>query len=146
MSEPLVLQVVRSGTKECCQCHRWLEFKDFERRSAGSRRKAWCRDCVTQKELARYHADPVAARARHLKRTYGIDLVDYEELLRAQGGACAICRTTTDGDDSLHVDHDHTSGAIRGLLCRGCNTGLGGFGDKSERLRAALEYLDLPPK
>lgn len=68
----------------------------------------------------------------------------------AQGGRCAICRTPVanileyDGDARLstHVDHCHTTGAVRGILCRDCNTGLGGFRDDPERLRAAMAYLE----
>lgn len=56
-----------------------------------------------------------------------------------QDWACKICGRIPEG--KLHVDHCHTSGNIRGLLCGGCNVGLGHFNDDLERLAAAIEYL-----
>lgn len=68
-------------------------------------------------------------------------LEEFEARLIAQGNACAICR----GSISIvnaHVDHDHSSGAIRDLLCFGCNAGLGNMRDDPKRLRTAAAYLD----
>lgn len=65
-------------------------------------------------------------------------------MLVRQGSACAACRTSDWGgkDGKPHVDHDHATGKIRGLLCANCNTGLGMFGDDPARLRAAAAYLE----
>lgn len=65
-------------------------------------------------------------------------------LLAEQDGTCALCeRTTADKTGRpLHVDHDHETGAIRGLLCSDHNTGLGKLGDNAAGLQAALDYLD----
>jgi len=66
----------------------------------------------------------------------------YVALLEAQDGRCAICRTDTPGGKGgFHLDHDHATGAVRGLLCTNCNMGLGRFADDPARLRAAAEYL-----
>jgi hypothetical protein len=78
-------------------------------------------------------------RNQSLKSNYGITLVDYQEMLSAQGGACAICRCQS--DRTLHVDHDHKTGAVRGLLCRNCNRGLGCLKDDATTLQNAAEYL-----
>lgn len=73
---------------------------------------------------------------------YGMTLGDYKALLEAQGGKCAICGTTNPGKGTrLHVDHDHTSGRVRGLLCNNCNRGIGLLQDSAEVLEHALEYL-----
>jgi hypothetical protein len=80
-------------------------------------------------------------RAGHLKRKYGISIEQYEVMLDAQEGTCAICKRLP-GDISLHVDHDHSSGAIRGLLCFPCNNALADFREDRQLLSEAADYLD----
>lgn len=84
-----------------------------------------------------------------MQRTYGISLDQYEAMLAAQGNGCAICggeHTPEDrwksGLKNLRVDHDHRTGAVRGLLCFHCNTALGHFRDNPELLVKALAYLN----
>jgi hypothetical protein len=78
-----------------------------------------------------------------LKHRYGITQADYERLLTKQGGHCALCFRTPDQDRTgkLHVDHDHATGKVRGLLCHRHNHGLGMLGDNEEGLLATLKYL-----
>lgn len=83
-------------------------------------------------------------KASRLKR-YGITLTEYNELLKRQNGGCAICGYDNDGKD-LYVDHDHKTGTVRGLLCNGCNFGLGHFCDCVDRLEGAILYLLRDPK
>ena len=79
----------------------------------------------------------------HLLRTYGLSSTDYATLLAKQGGGCAICgRLPARGKRALNVDHDHTTGKIRGLLCDNCNNGLGLFRDNVDLLLAAGLYLE----
>jgi hypothetical protein len=85
-----------------------------------------------------------AQRDSHLRRKYGIGADDYDELLRSQNGVCAICLREPNPNISLHVDHDHETGEIRGLLCFCCNNALGDFEDDYERLAAAVRYLRPP--
>ena len=94
------------------------------------------------KSRENWAADPDGRRAIKLKSVYGIDLDEYNAILDRQGGTCALCPATacTDGRN-LHVDHDHETGAVRGLLCNHCNLLLGHAGDSVERLTKALEYL-----
>jgi hypothetical protein len=68
---------------------------------------------------------------------YGIEFADYERMLDEQDGHCAICPSTED----LHVDHCHSTGVVRGLLCGPCNRGIGLLRDDTERLLAAARYL-----
>ncbi|MFP5317536.1 MAG: endonuclease VII domain-containing protein [Acidimicrobiia bacterium] len=84
----------------------------------------------------------IADRKSHLKRNYGLTIEQYEAMLLAQGGGCGICRRTPRPDISLHVDHDHASGAIRGILCFKCNNALGDFEDDPVLLRRALAYVE----
>lgn len=67
---------------------------------------------------------------------------EYDIRLKAQGGACAVCRRAPAVDELLHVDHDHVTGKIRDLLCFGCNAGLGNMNDNPKLLRIAADYLD----
>ena len=87
----------------------------------------------------------IADRKSYLKRKYGITPEEYDKLLAEQGGGCAICGRPPTPGISLHVDHDHVTGAIRGLLCFRCNNALGDFDDDHDRLRAALSYLGPAP-
>lgn len=68
---------------------------------------------------------------------YDLTPTEYESLLTAQDGGCAICG----GQEKLVIDHDHATGKVRGLLCSQHNTGLGMFQDNPERLLKAINYL-----
>lgn len=76
-------------------------------------------------------------RRYHLLTKYGIDVHEVEELIRDQGGLCAICRD----QEAQQVDHDHETGRVRGILCGGCNAGLGQFKEDPEIIRRAIDYL-----
>lgn len=78
------------------------------------------------------------SRHYHLRRRYGIGADDFDAMVVAQGGACAICGRP----DPEHVDHDHVTGRVRAILCFNCNGGLGQFGDDPDRLRDAASYVE----
>ncbi len=91
----------------------------------------------------KYHA---RVRERHreqkLLRAYGITLADRAALLAKQGGRCGICwHPFGTGRSAVHVDHEHDTGRVRGLLCGRCNSGLGFFLDSEDRLLFAMSYL-----
>ena len=71
---------------------------------------------------------------------YGLAKSDFDEMVSAQAGRCAICLQLA--DLSLCIDHCHSTGAVRGLLCRDCNLALGLMADDPERLRSAARYLE----
>ena len=85
--------------------------------------------------------------AKFAKHNLTADL--YQQQLEAQGGRCAICRTTDPGAPRFHIDHDHSccpgegscGRCLRGLLCRACNMGIGMLKDDHEILAAAVLYL-----
>jgi hypothetical protein len=81
------------------------------------------------------------ARAGHLMRKFGMTLDEYDATLAAQGGGCAICGRAPRDDISLHVDHDHSSGAMRGLLWFPCNNALADFQEDVRVLGKAVAYL-----
>ncbi len=81
-------------------------------------------------------------RKARLKQLYGISLEYYNNLFEEQQGCCGICgKHQTELSITLHVDHDHKTNEIRGLLCADCNLGLGKLGDSLEGLQRAMEYL-----
>ena len=82
----------------------------------------------------------VADRRSHLKRKYGMTLED-NAMLEAQGGGCYICGRPPRDDISLHVDHDHSTGKVRGILCFCCNNALADFQEKPALLAKAAAYL-----
>jgi len=93
-------------------------------------------------------ASPLLEKARSLRASFNLSLEDYNKMLDAQGGKCAIClqpETQKRGGKlkALSVDHSHITGAIRGLLCSDCNTGIGKLKDSTEILMNAVEYLKL---
>jgi Recombination endonuclease VII len=81
-------------------------------------------------------------RQSHLKRKYGITIADYDRMFEAQNGVCAICGQPRPEERTLHVDHDHETGVIRGLLCFRCNNALGDFREEYELFQRAANYLD----
>lgn len=84
---------------------------------------------------------PASKRRRRLLK-YGLTTESHAALLERQGGRCAICRSLAPGGrGDWHIDHDHGTGATRGLLCTRCNVGLGLLGDSIGRLDAAARYL-----
>ena len=76
-----------------------------------------------------------------LRSKYGRTEAEYNALADAQGGVCAICGRN-DRARALHVDHDHTTGRVRGLLCNTCNRCLGLLKDDAAVLRSAIAYLE----
>lgn len=81
------------------------------------------------------------SRALKLKYNFNITVSDYDKMMLAQGGVCAICSGTNKDGRRLHVDHDHSTGAIRGLLCGRCNPAIGLFDDSIEVISKAVDYL-----
>ncbi len=84
-------------------------------------------------------------RTSHLKTRYGITDDDYRRMLARQGGGCAVCKVTTPnngkGNAWFDVDHDHSTGKVRGLLCRNCNVTLGTLEKKRSLMVLLEQYL-----
>ena len=82
-------------------------------------------------------------RKSKLKRAYGITPLQYDEMFEAQNKSCAICGTKKPGGRTklFFIDHCHSTGKVRGLLCMRCNTGLGLFMDSKKFLANAISYL-----
>lgn len=108
---------------------------------------AHCKSCNSLKQQARKARDPNIyeriERKSKLKLQYGLSLEQYDAMLEAQGQACAICKSKTPGQRTkhFHVDHCHSTGKVRGLLCHKCNRGIGLFRDNPDLLNRASAYL-----
>ncbi|MGA2797537.1 MAG: endonuclease VII domain-containing protein, partial [Thermoguttaceae bacterium] len=77
---------------------------------------------------------------------YDITLEEHQEIFRQQNGLCLICGKSMEGKHNCHVDHNHETGEIRGLLCHICNLGLGHFKDDFNNLHNAAMYVAFPGK
>jgi Autographiviridae endonuclease VII len=96
-----------------------------------------------QKQYAAANPDKIAKNARRNRlKAYGLSLEEYDQLFLEQGGVCLICKRPETITRNLPVDHDHTTGKVRGLLCTPCNSVLGLVDEDSERLRLMAEYLE----
>jgi len=137
--------------KTCTRCKIEKPISEFWRTGRHQRHGSHCKECRRESVRAykektpnydrdRYWRDVQGTRERHLKRKYGVDLVGYEAMFKAQRGACAICGKSQ--SRALNIDHDHTTGEVRGLLCSSCNRALGWFGDSLDLLRSAVGYLE----
>lgn len=82
-------------------------------------------------------------RNEQLKSLYGITIEDFERMSTDQNHECKVCKSPASENRNgfLFVDHCHTTGRIRGLLCNGCNTAIWLLSDCPERMTAAINYL-----
>lgn len=142
----------------CPRCTQTKNVRFFGNRPGG-RRKGYCRECESdylaerlasskdarddRRAAALKYSRSERSRELRLAKLYGITLADYDAMLAAQSGLCAICSAGEPGGNAnhWHVDHNHQTGRVRGLLCTRCNIGLGYFQDDPDRLANALAYL-----
>ena len=108
------------------------------REAAAQYNRAW-RAARTPEQIA---AQALAKREYGLQREYGISAATWATIFAAQGGRCAICLLDAPTGKGWCVDHDHETGAVRGILCSGCNTALGYFKDDPALMRAGATYVE----
>lgn len=154
--------------KKCTKCKGLGPFSRDKNQKDGL--CSWCKECTNaarrvsrdpekhRQESAAYRAaDPEGyrqyksnyrkgnsdrVRGHYLKHRYGVSLDTVRSLLKAQGGCCAICsRPLTLEGKGTAIDHDHTTGLVRGVLCICCNTGIGMLQDTPKLLLNAYNYL-----
>lgn len=122
-------------SKTCSSCKTTKPLFDFYQGNAK------CKPCYTERQKVwnKNNKDKHKQNDRRwrLKKHYGLSESEYLDMVTNHNGRCAICNQ----ESPLNVDHCHTSGNVRGLLCKSCNLGLGSFSDDIERLQAAVEYL-----
>ena len=140
--------------KYCRKCKTDKPEAEFYFDNSRNAVSAPCKECrialVTElsKGWKKSNPDKVkqSGRRTKLKKLYGLSPETLSEIWIAQNKSCKICKrplslSATEKSSKPHVDHDHVSGVVRGLLCLTCNTGLGMFGDSAGLLEAAKQYL-----
>lgn len=123
--------------KKCNKCGLFKPKSEFHFTDTG-RLRASCKPCVM---LSR---DPDKVRRTKLRYKFNLTLEEYEEILAAQGGVCYICGKPPPATRRLAVDHDHSTGYVRGLLCTHCNKYVVGKLDLRTAMKV-VSYLENPP-
>lgn len=151
---PTTRKTAPPGMWQCSACGELKIATQFNRDSTKAHGHSYtCKSCATayQREWKEAPDTWRYRRDYYLRRYFGISLDDYERLYEAQGGRCAICGG--EGNDvrrtrnvaPLFVDHCHATGAVRGLLCQRCNTGIAMLQDDPAILAQAIQYLAARP-
>ena len=125
------------GHKPCSVCGTVFKYEHNGNKFCSTK----CR--LTRKQEHRAHVQSKAYKAEERANKYGMTLEQLEALEEAAGHQCQICGVHEKDAPKgrLHVDHDHETGKVRGLLCQQCNHGLGMFKDDVSQLSKAIEYL-----
>ena len=131
------------NVKQCSACGKLKDIAHFGhvgKKGDAKGLRGKCSECHRDFMNNNQKKYAVARRDSDLMKKYNISLDDYNRMMEEQKGECAICHQK-DPHQSLAVDHCHTTGKVRGLLCCMCNRGLGNFYDDISRLSKAIEYL-----
>lgn len=140
---------------KCSACKEWLPEEDYGSAPPAQLKKSSkrpvrynCKACHNEyiKKWQKTNERAIKknksyTRERDLKRFYGISLEQYDQMNKAQEGKCALCKEKCCSNTRLSVDHCHTTGLVRGLLCHRCNTALGLLKDNIQTVESALSYL-----
>jgi len=129
--------------KQCCECKEIkLEQEFYKRNDVRSGLSYRCKKCHNSKNDRDRKKIPDKYRNTQLMAKFNMSLDDYNKLFQEQNGCCAICgKHQSELKKSLGVDHDHTTGKIRGLLCVKCNIAIGMFDEDLIMLDNAKIYL-----
>ena len=132
-----IFTLIANGTKQCGKCKETKELSNFGKdKYARYGYSSNCKLCISNNGKGKN-------KFIALKTKYGITAADYSNLLTAQNYKCCICKISLLSLDKrhIHLDHCHTTGKVRGILCNHCNHGLGNFKDNRELLLNAISYL-----
>jgi hypothetical protein len=145
---------LRPTCKQCDAAYSSAVWKDPQARAkkeayAKAYRESPSGSAVRKAHQKAYSARPDVkerTRAHWFRTEYGITLEQYNQMYFDQGGNCAVCGAHyeirgTNKLDTLHVDHNHETGKVRGLLCHNCNSGIGYFKEDKNLIQRILDYL-----
>lgn len=131
--------------KFCGHCKQTLSLSLFAKNKAkkdGLQER--CTPCRAKHHQETKHNRPkptTKQKRKYLMSSYGLTEDEFSKMLKEQNHSCAICKTTDWGRPSPSIDHCHTTGKVRGLLCNNCNRGLGLLKDSQEIIENAIKYL-----
>jgi hypothetical protein len=127
--------------KPCARCREILPLEDFRIRDGGKGKyhESYCIPCTRSYTREWHERNPGKQRQYRLLQRYGMSEDDFEAMLEMQDGKCAVCEEVP--ERQIHIDHDHVTGEVRGLLCFRCNITLGKVGDDPDLLQKMIEYL-----
>lgn len=127
--------------KLCTGCGETKDIDKFgyQNKSKCNSRTTKCYSCMSKDKYNKQADASLYNRIKRLRKLYRIELSDYKKMYDAQGGVCKICKES-DGK-ILNVDHCHSSGQVRGLLCNRCNKGIGNLRDNVKYLKSAIDYI-----
>lgn len=131
------------GRRYCSRCDTVKDVADFNPSDA-QRSGAYCRTCKQKHNRDRYLAKgQFEVPDKHRAVAYGMSPEEYQTRMAGQDRKCACCRTPLDDLPSRqrHVEHDHATGAVRGITCMRCNILIGAARDEPERIQGILDYL-----
>lgn len=138
--------------KICVSCKQNLPIENFHKKSTSSDGlQSFCKECKNLRRQQRRKVTPdckIKNKTYYLKSTYGLSQEDFNDIYTTQKGMCCICKTVISSEvgqtkkGKAHVDHDHLTGKVRGLLCTKCNTLLGMANDSIPILKEAVKYLE----
>lgn len=100
-----------------------------------------CRTCQRERSREYGRKNIIRMIDKQRVRIYGITAEEYKNLIQTQNNKCLCCEEAFNDELSPHLDHNHKTGKIRGVLCHKCNTGLGLFDENPDKLNKAIEYL-----
>ena len=146
------MEIKPINSKNCRLCNIEKSTKDFEKTKQNlDGFKSYCRICRVKydrlKRIERKAKNPEKYKKKEQERKliqkYNINKDQYNKILKSQNYCCYICeKHMSEFSKSLYVDHCHTTGKVRGLLCNSCNKGLGDFKDNTLYLLKAIKYLE----
>ena len=131
----------KDGFKICPHCLKNKPVTEFYKPKRGNRSLCWCRKCMSDSAKEWRQKYPEKVKDSKLRAIYGITLDEFNALFEAQGRKCASCEATEPGAKWWHIDHDHDTRKIRGILCEPCNLTLGAARESLGRLQGCIYYL-----
>lgn len=122
--------------------------KEFLLKENGGGFKYCSKKCSRDSHYNRWKSNggrrcPIKSRSYLLKFNYGITIEDFNIMFEAQGSMCKICKNINTTGKNWHVDHSHSSGKIRGILCSSCNQALGLVRENIKTLNNMIDYLEV---
>lgn len=129
--------------KYCKKCDTYKSLDNFyNSKQTKDGKRSYCKPCGNNESKQWHKANPDYSANEWLRRTYDINLEQYNQMFVDQNGLCAICgKPESISDSRLSVDHNKHTGQIRGLLCRTCNVGIGMLDHDIDILFGAIKYL-----